>query len=782
MNRDALEYYQLSPVEKRFFELSGRREYTTNIPTIVVDNFPKLGFMTALRFLEWVDENPDGVVSLPTGKTPEYFIRWARHLLENWNESRLESLRLEYGLALTKKPDLSRLRFVQIDEFYPIDSNQHNSFNHYVRTYYLSDFGLDEDKALLIDCNRIPLANGKTFNKIFPDQSVDLTLRHREPRNTQEAEQQASIFLVDDWCAEYEARIRDMGGIGFFLGGIGPDGHIAFNIRGSDHFSTTRLTTTNFETQAAAATDLGGMEVSRNRLVITIGLDTITHNRDTVAIIIAAGEAKAGIVKTSAYATPSNTVPASTLQKLRRSRFYLTEGAAAGLKYNVERFFKDGGWNIRKTERAVINLCKSIHKYAPNLEMKELKTDPYTSMITDLDGHTVEQVQHSIDNKFSKGLVHEENQIFLHTGPHHDDIMLGILPQVAHQIRSGSNRNHFAVFTSGFTAVTNDFLKFALEQTKHFLDVDRIEMVHYKNFFGKGYRLKWDKDVYHYLNQAAARNKEGMQRGFAHRMVRALVDIYRLKDVAALKVKIDELVVGIKTSYSGAKDDPEVQRLKGMLREFEEELVWAHFGVRVENIHHLRLGFYTGDIFTDQPENTRDVAPFLNMLRRIRPTVISLAMDPEGSGPDTHYKVLQVIAEGLRQWKEETDVTNLRIWGYRNVWYRFHPTEADVIVPVSLNSMAVLKEAFNNCYLSQVDAPFPSYEHDGPFSEMAQKIWVEQLMDIQLIMGKEYFFQNEHPRIRACHGVVYYQELGVDDFLNRARKLEESMEGLIEAD
>ena len=130
MNRDALEYYQLSPVEKRFFELSGRREYTTNIPTIVVDNFPKLGFMTALRFLEWVDENPDGVVSLPTGKTPEYFIRWARHLLENWNESRLESLRLEYGLALTKKPDLSRLRFVQIDEFYPIDSNQHNSFNH----------------------------------------------------------------------------------------------------------------------------------------------------------------------------------------------------------------------------------------------------------------------------------------------------------------------------------------------------------------------------------------------------------------------------------------------------------------------------------------------------------------------------------------------------------------------------------------------------------------------------------------------------------------------------
>ena len=63
------------------------------------------------------------------------------------------------------------------------------------------------------------------------------------------------------------------------MGGIGPDGHIAFNVRGSDSNSTTRLTLTNFETQATAAIDLGGIEISRNRLkVITIGLGTITHN------------------------------------------------------------------------------------------------------------------------------------------------------------------------------------------------------------------------------------------------------------------------------------------------------------------------------------------------------------------------------------------------------------------------------------------------------------------------------------------------------------------------
>ncbi|MCK7533398.1 MAG: hypothetical protein MZV63_21385 [Marinilabiliales bacterium] len=50
--------------------------------------------------------------------------------------------------------------------------------------------------------------------------------------------------------------------------------------------------------------------------------------------------------------------------------------------------------------------------------------------------------------------------------------------------------------------------------------------------------------------------------------------------------------------------------------------------------------------------------PILQCFRRIQPTVISLAFDPEGSGPDTHYKVLQAIAEALRQWSLEKDLSD----------------------------------------------------------------------------------------------------------------------------
>jgi glucosamine-6-phosphate deaminase len=88
-------------------------------------------------------------------------------------------------------------------------------------------------------------------------------------------------------------------------------------------------------------------------------------------------------------------------------------------------------------------------------------------------------------------------------------------------------------------------------------------------------------------------------------------------------------------------------------------LVWAHYGVKVQSIEHLRLGFYTGDIFTQQPQHKRDVEPVLDMLRRINPTVISLTFDPEGSGPDTHYKVLQATAEALRMWEKEKDLSKI---------------------------------------------------------------------------------------------------------------------------
>ncbi|MBW8331196.1 MAG: glucosamine-6-phosphate isomerase [Prolixibacteraceae bacterium] len=769
---------QFSQVEKIFLQQAGIDQMTTKMPYITVENFPKLGMLASLRFLEWITENPNGVISLPTGKTSEYFLKYTHFFLENWDNKKGQDLLSSYGLSGVKKPDLRGLQFVQTDEFYPISSKQHNSFCNYVENYYINGFGLDPAKALLINSDQIILAEGKTYNEVFPNLTIDLSLRYRDAKSPVEKLQQKSIQLIDDWCSAYEQKVREKGGIGFWLGSIGPDGHLAFNTRGSDHFSTTRLTATNFETQAVAAGDLGGIEVSRNRLVITIGLETITYNPEAVAIVFAAGEAKADVIKDALENEPSNQYPGSCLHKLPNSRFYLTTGAAVKLTDSVDKYYQTGEWTHQKTERAIIDLCPKINKFGHRITVEDLKADRYCRLIPNLDENTVQSVIDSITAKFNKGMERESNQVFYHTGPHHDDIMLGIMPHTNRQLRDATNKFHFSVLTSGFTAVINQYVIDLLTDTLNLISDGKIQMVKFPDFFEEGFKYKWDKDIYHYLDSVAANDAAEQRRGVCHRLVRSVVEIWKVKSEEQLITTIISILDNLRNSYDGGKNPPEIQKLKGMLREMEEELVWAHFGVPVDSVHHLRLGFYKGDTFTEQPDANRDVQPILEEFRKYKPTVISLAMDPEGSGPDTHYKVLKAIAAAVKEWRKEEDLSKLRVIGYRNVWFRYHPADTEVIVPVSLNALAILDTSFTQCYLSQVNASFPSYQLDGKFSQLTQRVWVEQLKQIQLLLGKNFFYQHEKPLVRATHGLVYFRELSVDQFLQQADELEKSMEGV----
>ena len=765
--------YLFSNVENAFLAETQLNKISTKIPYVATDSFPKLGLLSALSFLEWVSENPEGVVSLPIGKTAQYFQHFTHFLLDNWDNNKGKEIREKYGLTAVARPELSGLTFVQMGEFYPIDPNQHNSLFNYAVENYIKGFGFDKDKALLINSDEIILAEGKSFAEVFPNFKIDLSLRYREAKTPVEQIQKQSIFLIDDWCANYENKIREKGGIGFFLSGIGPDGHIAFNTRGSDHFSSTRLTETNFETQAMTAVDLGGIEVSRNRLVITIGLGTLRANPKNRAIIYAAGEAIADVIKNSLEKEATVKYPATSLQKLEGARFYVTEGAAVKLDDAIDCYYTCSPWNHQKTERAVMELCKKINKFGSKLELSDLKQDKYCSMIPGLNQNTVQSVIDSIRAKLERGMEREKNQVYYHTGPHHDDIMLGIMPATNRQSRDASNELHFSVLTSGYTAVTNTFLHDTLVHTDELINQGKIEMISFPDFFADGYKYKWDKDIYHYLDSIAAQCEEEKLRGVSHRVVRALVSIWKINNKEELHEVIFEILSILRNSYDGGKNPPKIQKLKGMIREFEEELVWAHYGIMVKNVHHLHLGFYSGESNYDN-----DILPILNDFRKYKPTVISLAMDPQGSGPDTHYKVLQAIAKAVEEWSKEEDLSNLRIVGYRNVWFRYNPWDVEVIVPVSLNALATLDKSFTECYISQVNASFPSYQLDGKFSELTQRVWVEQHKQIQLLLGKNFFYQNDSPLLRATHGVVYHRELTVEQFLAESMKLGKAVENI----
>lgn len=773
-----------SLVEQYYLKESGKEfiyKPIEKIPIIQVSNFPELGKLTALRFIEWVQDNPNGVISLPTGKTPEHFIKWVGHFLKEWDTQSVKDEMNKVGIDHSKKPEVSNLRFVQIDEFYPINAFQHNSFYYYIQKYYFKNWGLDPEKALMINVNEIGTAENLPMDVVFPEMKVDLSLRTRYASNRQERLQKATIEMIDEFCTNYERRIREMGGIGFFLGGIGPDGHIGFNVKGSDHYSTTRLTETNYETQAAAATDLGGIEIARNRLVITIGLETISYNEDATAIIIAAGEAKANIVRDSIQNGMSNQYPATVLQKLENSRFYLTNGAALRLQ---ERRYADlleqEKLAANSIERAVINLCVEKEKSLDELTDADFKSDKFTKLVLEKTQKKASEIsgeiKKNIISRMDKGMEFLEGETFLHTAPHHDDIMLGYLPYITHLVRTPKNSHHFTYLTSGFTAVTNNYMLILLENLSQHLESDAFSKRFETNYFSPTFKEGKDRDANLYLDGVGAHSRTLKNEALARRLLRNIVEIYEEDNIKYLKDRVYELINYFKTQYPGKKDITHVQKLKGMQREFEVEILWGYFGFNTDNVSHLRLGFYQGDIFTEQPQVERDVIPVYNLIKKIKPTVVTVALDPEGSGPDTHYKVLQAVSEALKMYQENEGVNNIRVWGYRNVWYRFHPAEANIFVPVSLNSFSILENTFLNSFGSQKDASFPSWELDGPFNRLAQKIQVNQYQTVRQCLGKDFFLNHQVPRVRAAHGMLYVKELNLEEFYKHSMELKKLTE------
>ncbi|HEY5590588.1 MAG TPA: hypothetical protein VIK55_06175 [Paludibacter sp.] len=744
------------------------------IKVITVNNYIHLGQITALRFLEWVALNPGGVVALPTGKTPEFFIKWMQYYLENWDEEIKSGLLHKIGIDKTLKPDFKSLYFVMIDEFFPLDPLHERSFNYFVKRFYIDGFGFDENKALFIDTFNIPEADqayldgNKNIVEIFPEGVIDLSLRVKHPSSAKEALQKKTIKYFDQFCENYEEKIRNLGGIGFFLGGIGPDGHIAFDVQGSSHHSHTRLTNINYETQAAAAVDLGGIESVRKKVVITIGLNTITYNPDMVAIIIAAGESKSQVLASAIESEPSLEFPGSALQKLPNARFFLTNGAAIKLQERQKlRILEAKKTDINTLDRLIID--GALEEGVTLLEMTSdnfSSANRYLQLAHQVSGESLAslaQATHKrVIEKIKKGLNPPIQSRILHTAPHHDDIELAYFPLLHHLVRSEHNDSHFVYCTSGFTSVTNDYINGNLIALRNLIASGKIDkFLDYNRLFDQdGF---WD-DITGTLNAIARKNRDEHDIYISCRLARQLVRWLKVARVSDLLPKLDETIQYLTTVDPGKKEIEVVQKIKGWTREFEAELVWAHFGIGLDHVSHLDLQFYTGDIFVEYPDPERDVKPILDLLEKVRPNIVSLALDPEGSGPDTHFKTLIAISNALEKYVEKHKDHDIKVWGYRNIWSKFHIADVNMIVPVSLNSFAVLDSMFNNCFVSQKSASFPSYEYEGPFSDLAQRIWVEQHQHLITLLGKDFFYDSQLPLLKRSYGSLYIKEMTYKEF------------------
>jgi glucosamine-6-phosphate deaminase len=98
---------------------------------------------------------------------------------------------------------------------------------------------------------------------------------------------------LSEECAAYESKIARAGGIDLFLGGVGPDGHIAFNEPGSSLNSRTRVKTLAYDTLLANSRFFGNDLNKVPRTAVTVGVQTIMDAREVVIIVTGAHKALA---------------------------------------------------------------------------------------------------------------------------------------------------------------------------------------------------------------------------------------------------------------------------------------------------------------------------------------------------------------------------------------------------------------------------------------------------------------------------------------------------------
>ncbi len=140
-------------------------------------------------------------------------------------------------------------------------------------------------------------------------------------------------------CAEYERRIERAGGIDLFMGGVGPDGHIAFNEPGSSLTSLTRQKTLTTDTIIANSRFFEGDVNKVPKTALTVGVGTVMAARSVM--IIVNGHAKARALQAAVEGGVSHMCTLSALQMHRHAIIVADDAACEELKVGTYRYFKD---------------------------------------------------------------------------------------------------------------------------------------------------------------------------------------------------------------------------------------------------------------------------------------------------------------------------------------------------------------------------------------------------------------------------------------------------------
>ena len=437
-------------------------------------------------------------------------------------------------------------------------------------------------------------------------------------------------------CAQYEEKIKNLGGIDFQLLGIGRTAHIGFNEPGSHQNSTTRMVTLDHVTRSDAAGSFLGME-NVPKKAVTMGISTVLEARRIV--LLAWGQNKAEVVQQTIEGDITPKIPATYLQNHSNVTFVLDVEAASGLtRFNTPWVVDSCEWNLDLISKAIVWLCGKTNKSILHLTDKDYYEHGMESLLAiegtayDLNIKMFNQLQHAItgwpggkpnsDHQQRPERSTPEKKRVIIFSPHPDDDVISMGGTFDRLVEQG-HEVHIVYQTSGNIAVSNDeALKFAEiglvfdPQNKTYSDI--VEFINKKN--------------------------------------------------------------------SSISDSIPLRNLKAQIRQKESLGATRFLGLPDSQVHYLNLPFYETGTIKKSPLSKKDIDLMIAIIESIQPHQIYAAgdlADPHG----THKVCLDSLFMALKEIKHKPFMNDCWVWLYRGAWHEWEIHEIEMAVPMSPNQV-----------------------------------------------------------------------------------------------
>ena len=550
------------------------------IHTVIFDNKENAELLIVKEIIQLIQKNnkknKKTVLGLATGSSPKGVYK---NLIE---------------IHKKEKVSFKKVVTFNLDEYYGISKDHKESYNQFMDENLFNHTDIDR--------NNIYIPDGDLNKKV-----------------------------IDNFCKDYEKKIKSYGGIDIQILGIGANGHIGFNEPGSNLNSITRLVKLDYQTRHDARLNFNGIKNVPSS-AITMGIKTILTSKRI--ILMAWGKSKSNAIKKTVEVRQNVNVPASLIQSHNNATIVLDMDSSSLLtrisqpwqvgEQTLDEEMKNRAihWLSSKTEKPILRLTEKDYNQN-NLSDLLVQKSHY-----DINLEAFNKLQRTItgwpggkpnaDDTHRPERKNPAKKRVIIFSPHPDDDVVSMGGTFDRLVSQGHDV-HVAYQTSGNIAVSNEeVLKF-------------VEL--YEDFFDRSSSL-----------------------------------ISELKNLLSDEKKIIK--------------DRSVRKLASLIREKESLAATRFIGLNDSNVHFLKLPFYeTGKIKKNKP-NSDDLKIMCDLIKSIKPHQIFAAgdlADPHG----THKVCIELLFHSLKNLKKLNFMKDCWVWLYRGAWHEWDSHEIDMAVPLS---------------------------------------------------------------------------------------------------